>query len=87
MEAGPEGGSQRQNNPSVREDSLFILGAPPNKGHPISVRYFISVYNDLLQKMYIDNLALGLGVICAKDGGYSIINEKVRVIFVRHDFL
>ena len=44
-----------------------IPGAP-KKGHPTSVRYFISVYNELLQKIYTDVLALGLGVICAKNG-------------------
>ena len=45
----------------------YIPGAP-KKEHPTSVRYFISVYNELLQKIHIDVLALGIGVICAKMG-------------------
>ena len=44
------------------------LPGAPKKGHPTSVRYFISVYNELLHKIYIDILALGLSVICAKNG-------------------
>ena len=59
---------------------------PTKKGHPKCVQYFISVYRQLLQKIYIAILAQGLGVIYAKDGGYNFINKKVTAIFVRHDF-
>ena len=52
---------------------------PKKKGHPTtSVRYLISVYNEKLQKIYIDVLAIDIGVICAKNGWYSIINKKLE---------
>ena len=49
---------------------LYRVSPPQKKEHPTSLRYFISVYNELLQKIHIDDLALalGLGVIRAKDG-------------------
>ena len=53
---------------------------------PKCVQSFISVYRQLIQEIHIGVLAIGLGVICTKDGWYNFINEKVKAIFVSDDF-
>ena len=59
---------------------------PQKKCHPICVQSSTSVYSQIQQGIYIDVLAIGVVVICTKDGWYNFINEKVKAIFVSDDF-
>ena len=51
------------------------------KCHLICVRFFISVYSQLLQQIYIDVIAKSLGVNCAKDGWYNFIRHYTVTLF------
>ena len=51
--------------------NIDYTGCPKNKRYPTHVQSFISVYSQLLQKIHIEVLAIGLGVIVQKMGGIT----------------
>ena len=69
---------------------LNLYRVPQKKCHPICVQSSTLVYSQIQQGIYIDVLAIGLVVICTKDGWYNFINKKLKqfswvMIFVAED--
>ena len=62
---------------SVFSNDKDIQGAP-KKGYPTSLRYLISVYNELLQKTYSDVLDIGLMWSVRKMGDIASWTKKLK---------